>query len=83
MDIYQALFTALNIMLLGMFCVFTFLGVLILAIKSVAYFYSVNNEAVLDKPKKIINNHAEVVAAITTAIYQYRKSRDMPLNKYN
>jgi Na+-transporting methylmalonyl-CoA/oxaloacetate decarboxylase gamma subunit len=83
MDVYQAILTALNIMLLGMFCVFTFLGVLILAVKSVAYFYSVNNEVVLDKPKAITNNNTDVIAAITTAIYQYRKSRCMPHNKYN
>ena len=83
MDVYQAVFTALNIMLLGMFCVFTFLGVLILAVKSVAYFYSVNNEISLDKPKAITNNSTDIIAVITTAIYQYRKSRGMPHNKYN
>ncbi|ACA86024.1 OadG family transporter subunit [Shewanella woodyi] len=83
MDVYQAIFTALNIMFLGMFCVFTFLGILILAVNSVSYFYSVNYEAALDEPKATTNNNTEVITAIATAIFQYRKSRGIPHNKYN
>jgi len=76
MDIAQALATAANIMLLGMVCVFVFLGLLVLAIKLLEKIARedtppVDNSMAQSTPH-IDNN---VIAAISAAVHQYRRSK--------
>lgn len=77
MDITQALSTAANIMLLGMVCVFTFLSILVVAIKLLERFAGgeVEQQAA-PKPtapaQQGIDNN--IVAAISGAVHQYRQS---------
>ncbi|MDP2562390.1 OadG family transporter subunit [Psychrobium sp. 1_MG-2023] len=77
MDISQALATAANIMLLGMVCVFVFLGLLVVAINLLAKFCP---EEVVPAPAKPTNTNdplnPDVVAAITAAVHKYRQSRE-------
>ncbi|MCG7530903.1 OadG family protein [Psychrobium sp. MM17-31] len=77
MDITQALSTAANIMLLGMVCVFTFLSILVVAIKLLERFAGGEVEQptapkpVAPAQQGIDNN---IVAAISGAVHQYRQS---------
>jgi len=77
MDVVEALGIAANIMLLGMVCVFAFLGILVIAIKVVAKYCP---EEVKVAPPKQANVNGQVspdvVAAISAAVHKYRKSRD-------
>ncbi|MGB0835534.1 MAG: OadG family protein [Psychrobium sp.] len=78
MDITQALSTAANIMLLGMVCVFTFLSILVVAIKLLERFAGGEVEEQPTAPKPVapaqqgIDNN--IVAAISGAVHQYRQS---------
>jgi len=77
MDVYEALMTAANIMLLGMVCVFSFLGLLIIVITIIA---KLCPEEVKPAPVKQPNVSGDVspdvVAAISAAVHKFRKSRD-------
>lgn len=75
MDITQALSTAANIMLLGMVCVFTFLSILVVAIKLLERFAGGEVETTPQAkpaPQQGIDNN--IVAAISGAVHQYRQS---------
>lgn len=75
MDITQALAIAANIMLLGMVCVFAFLGLLVVAIKVLERIAKEDNlpvaSSVTDAASTTIDNN--VVAAISAAVHQYRR----------
>jgi len=76
MDITQALATAANIMLLGMVCVFVFLGLLVIGIKlieKVAREGTPSIDQTMAPPSPSIDNN--VIAAITAAVHQYRGSK--------
>ena len=84
MDISQALAMAANIMLLGMVCVFSFLGMLVIAVNLVAKFCPEEEPAIATvKPGTNTNNQVSesVVAAISAAVHQYRSSRGKPQDK--
>ncbi len=74
MDITQALGIAANIMLLGMVCVFVFLGLLVVAIKILERFakeeISPVTAAATNSTPAVDNN---VIAAISAAVHQYRR----------
>jgi oxaloacetate decarboxylase gamma subunit len=76
MDIAQALATAANIMLLGMVCVFVFLGLLVIAIKLLERVAREDAPSVdcsiVRSPPQVDNN---VIAAISAAVHQYRRSK--------
>jgi len=77
MDVSEALGIAANIMLLGMVCVFSFLGILVVVINLFAKYCP---EDVKVAPPKQANVNGQVspdvVAAISAAVHKYRKSRD-------
>lgn len=82
MDISQALATAANIMLLGMVCVFSFLGLLVIAVKLVAKYCP--DDTPIEPPKSGTPNNQvspNVVAAISAAVHKYRNSRGKPQDK--
>jgi len=82
MDISHALGIAANIMLLGMVCVFSFLGLLVIAVKVLAKFCP--EEAPVTPVKSHIPNNQvspNVVAAISAAVHKYRNSRGKPQDK--
>jgi oxaloacetate decarboxylase gamma subunit len=82
MDISQALGMAANIMLLGMVCVFSFLGLLVIGVKLLAKYCS--EEAPVAPVKSVIPNNQvspNVVAAISAAVHKYRHSRGKPQDK--
>ena len=82
MDISQALAMAANIMLLGMVCVFSFLGMLVIAVNLVAKFCPEEAAIATVKPGTNTNKVSEsVVAAISAAVHQYRSSRGKPQDK--
>ncbi|NRA72736.1 MAG: OadG family protein [Gammaproteobacteria bacterium] len=83
MDISQALAMAANIMLLGMVCVFSFLGMLVIAVNLVAKFCPEEAAIATVKPGTNTNNQVSesVVAAISAAVHQYRSSRGKPQDK--
>ncbi len=77
MDISEALATAANIMLLGMVCVFVFLGMLVLALKvleKVAGGEVVPAVGVVPT-KSNIQVDANVTAAITAAVHKFRQTK--------
>lgn len=76
MDITQALGIAANIMLLGMVCVFVFLGLLVVAIKVLERIAREDNLPVAatatdNTTTTTVDNN--VVAAISAAVHQYRR----------
>lgn len=77
MDVVEALSIAANIMLLGMVCVFAFLGLLIVVITLISKFCP---EEAQSTPAKQVNVDGQVspdvVAAISAAVHKYRKARD-------
>ena len=75
MDVLEALGTAANIMMLGMVCVFSFLGLLVIVINIIA---KLCPEEVKVLPAKQVNGQVspDIVAAISAAVHKYRKSRD-------
>jgi len=83
MDITQALATAANIMLLGMVCVFIFLGFLVVALKILEKVAGdtispTENEitpTVGDTSTLNAQIDANVVAAITAAVNQFRQTK--------
>ena len=88
MDISLALGMAANIMLLGMVCVFSFLGLLVVAVQLLAKFCP--EEAPVTPVKSglanqpgLANNQVNpnVVAAISAAVHKYRNSRGKPQDK--
>lgn len=83
MDISQALAMAANIMLLGMVCVFAFLGMLVIAVNIVAKLCPEEAAPATVKPTVNTNNqvNGSVVAAITAAVHQYRNSRGQSRDK--
>jgi len=82
MDISHALGIAANIMLLGMVCVFSFLGLLVIAVKVLAKFCP-EETPVAPVKSPIPNNQVNpnVVAAISAAVHKYRNSRGKPQDK--
>ena len=81
MDVTQALGTAANIMLLGMVCVFVFLGLLVIGINVLAKIagnYQVDQPVVSQGSQQspVPAVPADVVAAISAAVHQYRAKRD-------
>lgn len=77
MDVYEALSTAANIMLLGMVCVFVFLGLLVIVINTIAKFCPEEVKAIPAKQTNLNDQVSpDVVAAISAAVHKYRKSRD-------
>ena len=79
MDITELLFKAMTLLGLGMTFVFMFLGLLMIAIKLLAKFIPADQPIVTTKPvKKAIKPQSsdidpKVVAAISSAVMQYRK----------
>lgn len=76
MDITQALATAANIMLLGMVCVFVFLGLLVVAIKLLRAAVG-GEEAIINAsmPQPATNIDDNVKAAISAAVHKYRQNQ--------
>lgn len=86
MDVTQALGTAANIMLLGMGCVFVFLGFLVIAMNLLAKFASRFEEPEVASPAPAApaaNNQVspDVVAAISAAVHQYQSAGAGTKNK--
>jgi len=76
MDITQALATAANIMLLGMVCVFLFLGLLVIAIQLLRV--AVAGEEVIinaNLPQPTPNIDDNVKVAISAAVHKYRQNQ--------
>ena len=84
MDVTEALFTALNLLGLGMTFVFLFLGLLMIAVNLIAKFTFENTPAtnqksthqkstLIDSTKSGIN--PKLVAAISVAVSQYHKTK--------
>jgi len=77
MDVYEGLITAANIMLLGMVCVFAFLGLLVIVITVIAKLCPEEIKASPVKQPNITGQVSpDVVAVISAAVHKYRKSRD-------
>jgi len=77
MDVSEALVTAANIMLLGMVCVFSFLGLLVIVITIIAKLCPEEIKPVSAAQPNINGAVSpDVVAAISAAVHKYRKSRD-------
>ena len=77
MDVFEALSTAANIMLLGMVCVFAFLGLLVIVINTIAKYCPEEAKAAPAKQNNVNGQVSpDVVAAISAAVHKYRKSRD-------
>lgn len=83
MDITESLFEALTLLGLGMTFVFLFLGLLMIAVTLMAKYIPADTPIVKKKavqgkqlPKAPANSeiNPKVVAAITSAVQQYRKS---------
>lgn len=82
MELSQALATAANIMLLGMVCVFSFLGLLVIAVNILAKLCPEETPVVATKSGTPSNQVSpNVVAAISAAVHQYRNSRGKPRDK--
>lgn len=82
MELSQALATAANIMLLGMVCVFAFLGTLVIAVKIVAKLCPQETPVTPTKSGTSSSQVSpNVVAAIAAAVHQYRNSRGKPQDK--
>lgn len=78
MDVSQALTTAGNIMLLGMGCVFVFLGMLVIGLNILAKLASrVEDQqpVTVATPGGSSQVTPDVVAAISAAVHQYRSAR--------
>ena len=76
MDISHDLAIAANIMILGMVCVFRFLGVLVIAIKVMAKYCGddvVTPNAQANRAHRQVD--PDIVAAISAAVHKYRQSR--------
>ena len=81
MDIKESLFTALTLLSLGMAFVFIFLGLLFICINLMAKYIPADPTVVAPKRKKTVSPQAsnqsqvnpQVIAAITSAVKQYRK----------
>lgn len=77
MDVFEALNVAANIMLLGMVCVFAFLGLLIIVITIISKLCPEEVQATPVKQTNVAGQVSpDVVAAISAAVHKYRKSRD-------
>ncbi|NRA61034.1 MAG: OadG family protein [Psychrobium sp.] len=77
MDISHDLAIAANLMLLGMVCVFSFLGLLIIAIKIMAKYCPEDVVVPRNKPSNVVSQvEPDVVAAISAAVHKYRQSRN-------
>ena len=88
MDVTQALATAANIMLLGMGCVFVFLGILVVGINllaKIAAKYHVEEPAAAARPAPAPAGGSQltpdVVAAISAAVHQFRGAQGGVQNK--
>jgi oxaloacetate decarboxylase (Na+ extruding) subunit gamma len=83
MDITESLFQAITLFGLGMTFVFSFLGLLMIAVKLMAKYIPadepvINKRAPQKKPAKVNTSKSEInpqlIAAITSAVQQYRKA---------
>ena len=78
MDITESLFTALTLLGLGMAFVYMFLGLLFVCIHLMAKYIPADPIVVAPKRKKAVSAQAQVspqvIAAITSAVKQYRKT---------
>ncbi|MCP4325757.1 MAG: oxaloacetate decarboxylase subunit gamma [Alteromonadales bacterium] len=82
MDVTESLFQAITLFGLGMAFVFSFLGLLLIAVKLMAKFIPAD-EPVVNKrapQKKVVATaskseiNPQLIAAITSAVQQYRKA---------
>ncbi len=82
MDVTESLFQAITLFGLGMTFVFSFLGLLLIAVKLMAKFIPAD-EPVVNKrapQKKVVATaskseiNPQLIAAITSAVQQYRKA---------
>jgi len=82
MDINEALFQAITLFGLGMTFVFSFLGLLMIAVKLMAKYIPADEPAVSRVPNKKATSattsqseiNPQLIAAITSAVQQYRKA---------
>lgn len=79
MDISQTLGTAANIMLLGMICVFVFLGLLVVALKVLEKVAGGESTPVPAPTVGVVPTDtqvdANVAAAITAAVHKFRQTK--------
>ena len=80
MDITESLMTALTLLTLGMTFVFMFLGLLFISINLIAKFVPADKPVsapIRKKPAaKAVNQiEPQIIAAITSAVQQYRKAQ--------
>ena len=80
MDVTESLLTATTLLGLGMTFVFLFLGLLMIAVNLMAKYIPADQPAITKgaAPKKSASATSEInpklIAAITTAVQQYRKT---------
>ena len=81
MDITESLVTALTLLGLGMAFVYMFLGLLFIAINLMAKYIPADKpvDAPISKkaPAPAVGQDPKVIAAITSAVQQYRKTQSV------